>query len=130
MKIEKIAFSDTAEMTVVHPVTGEDLSDAEGGLQTVIVCGAQSKQFRTARNAGVNASVNKRGKQVTAEKMESNAAKLLADCTVEFKGVDFGGGLIDVKNAHEAYIEHSWFKEQVDAFIGDNANFLVESKKG
>lgn len=125
MKIEKIAFSDTAEMTVVHPVTGEDLADAKGGLQTVTVYGAQSKQFRTARNAGINASVNRRGKQVTAEKMESNAAKLLADCTASFNGVDFGDGPIDVKNAQDTYIEHSWFKEQVDTFMGDNANFLA-----
>jgi hypothetical protein len=125
MKIQKIAFSDTAEMTVVHPVTGEDLADAKGGLQTVIVYGAQSKHFRTARNAGVNASVNKRGKQVTAEKMESNGAKLLADCTVAFNGVDFGDGLIDVKSAQDTYTEHSWFREQVDTFMGDNAHFLV-----
>jgi hypothetical protein len=128
-KIQSIKFHDTAEMTVVHPVDDTDLVADDGTPMTVVIYGAQSKVFKAARNAGVNASVTKRGKQVSAEKMEDNAAQLLADCTVSFNGVDFGDGLIDVKDAKEAYLEHSWFKEQVDIFAGSNANFLVESKK-
>lgn len=128
-KIQSIKFNDTATMTVTHPVTGDDLEAADGGAQTVTVYGAQSSQFRTARNAGINASVNKRGKQVTAEKMETNATQLLADCTVSFNGVDFGDGPIDVKDAKETYLEHGWFKDQIDDFMGSNANFLEQPKK-
>ena len=129
MKIEAIKFNDTAEMVVVHPVTGEELTASDGTPMTVVVYGAQSKQFRQAKNAALNVSINKRGKQVTAEQVEANAAKLLADCTIAFNGVDFGDGPILVESARDAYVDHGWFKDQVDDFIGSNANFLAPSKK-
>lgn len=129
MAIEKIAFDDTADMVVIHPVTGDELQQEDGSPMTITLYGAQSKQFRQAKNAAVNASMSKRGKAATAEQSERNAMQLLADCTAAFNGLDLGDGVLSVDDAADIYMDNPWLKDQVDEFIASNVNFLRRSKK-
>lgn len=128
MKIEKIAFNDTAEMEIEHPATGDPLPDGKGGNQTITLFGIQSEQYRKAKHDSLNGRLNKRKKTVTAEQVETDGAVLLAACTKSFNGVDLGDGPIDVKLAKETYLNNPWLSDQVDAFVAENARFLVKSK--
>ena len=128
MKIEKIAFNDTAEMVIEHPVTGEPLDDGKGGHQTITLFGIQSQQYRKACHDNLNNSMSKRSKKLSAEQAEDNAAQLLSACTKSFNRVDFGDGTIDTKSAKETYLAHAWLINQVDDFVADNKSFLVGSK--
>ncbi len=128
MKIEKIAFNDTAEMVIEHPVTGEPLPATGGGHQTITLHGIQSKQYRTAKHAALDNRLGKRSKTVTAEQVDNDAAELLSACTKSFNGVDFGDGIIGTDAAKQTYLDQPWLKNQVDEFVADNASFLVKSK--
>lgn len=126
MKIEKIAFNDTADMVVTHPVTGEELPGKTGEPQTVTLYGVQSKHYRKAKNILMDTTAGSNRKKVTSEMLDHSGAELLASCTVAFNGVDFGSGELDVAKAKAAYVDHPWFRDQVDQFMADNARFLVK----
>ena len=131
MKIESIVFNDTAEMTVRHPVTGDELIGKDEKPMTVSVFGVQSKHYRSAKNMLMNATSSNRQKKVTAETLDKGGAELLAQCTVSFNhvdGIDFGCGPLEASRAKDIYLATPWFRDQVDEFMADNASFLVKSK--
>lgn len=129
MKIEKIAFNDTAEMVVKHPVTNADLIGENDKPMTITVCGSQSRQFRDARNVQIDAGTEKPRAAVNAEHHEQTSIKLIADCTIKFNGLDLGDGPLDAKDAAVVYAGNPWLYEQVDLFMAGKANFLAGPKK-
>ena len=122
--MKKIAFNDTAKLVIVHPSTGEDLTQDNGSAMSVTIYGVQSSQYRTAKNEALNKRMARRSGQATAEQIESDALELLAKCTDSFNGLDIGDGLLDVKDAKRVYRENPWLKDQVDQGMADNALFL------
>lgn len=131
MKIEKIEFDDTAEMAVLHPVTGKKLISKDGEPMTVTLYGVQSKHYRAAKNMLLNATASTRYKKADAESLDEGGAELLASCTVSFnhvEGIDFCCGELIADKAKHIYIETPWFRNQVDEFMADNERFLVKSK--
>lgn len=129
MKIEKIAFNDTGEMVVKHPVHDTDLIGENDKPMTITVCGSQSRQFRDARNAQIDAGSDKPRSDINAAHHEQTSIELIAGCTIKFNGLDLGDGLLDAKNAAEVYENNPWLYDQVDAFMGKKANFLAGPKK-
>jgi hypothetical protein len=126
MKIEKIAFSDTAKMTVVHPATGVVLNGKAGDPMTVTLYGVQSKHYRKAKNLLMDATASNKHRKVTSAMLDESGAELLASCTVSFNGVDFGTGELDAANAKAIYVDNPWFRDQVDTFMADNERFLAK----
>jgi hypothetical protein len=129
MKIEKIAFNDTAEMVVKHPCTGAELIGENDKPMTITVCGSQSRQFRDARNEQIDEGAGKPRDDINAAHHEQTSIELIASCTIKFNGLDLGDGLLDAKHAAEVYESNPWLYDQVDSFMGKKANFLAGPKK-
>lgn len=119
------AKADTgAVLQVEHPVDRTRL-----GIEISLV-GADSDVYQRQ----VNSMANKRAKRLrpgqfvppTAEETTEAALELLAACTLGWKGMLLNGQEIPFsqENAVMIYRQFPWIKEQVDAFIGERANFL------
>ena len=126
----KISLSTTADIVIVHPATGEDLINENGKPITVTVFGSQSDEFKKAKNKALNKRMMNVGKKTTAETAEADGIDLLVACTKSFNNfakVEFSNGVVDVKDFKKAYTDDSWFKDQVDAGIANNALFMPAS---
>lgn len=130
MKI--IAFNETADLHIIHPSTGEDLYTEDDKPITVTIYGSQSSHYRKAFDRRLNKSLASLKKKQTAEKINSDAAELLENCTVSlnnFDSLDFGSGPIgsdvDIK---KLYMDTPWLKDQVDVGVADNDLFLASGK--
>ena len=106
-----------AELELLHPATGEGLN------MFVTLLGTDSASWRQA----ISRNLNRRGsgKRTPEKAMEENI-ETYAACTVGFRGVILDGQEIPFShdNARMLYRRFPWMREQVDAFIGDRANFL------
>lgn len=118
--------NDGFNVQIYHPGTNEDL-----GI-TIKVLGKDSDKFITVsrgQNKKRMAKMTKGGFRTTAipvEEIEQDSLMLLAACTVGWVGVVVDGKALDFNedNAVMVYERFPWIREQVDAAMGDRANFI------
>lgn len=118
--------NDGFDVQIYHPGTNEDL-----GI-TIKVLGKDSDKFITVsrgQNKKRMAKMTKGGFRTTAipvEEIEQDSLMLLAACTVGWVGVVVDGKALDFNedNAVMVYERFPWIREQVDAAMGDRANFI------
>lgn len=118
--------NDGFNVQIYHPGTNEDL-----GI-TIRVLGKDSDKFITVsrgQNKKRMAKMTKGGFRTTAipvEEIEQDSLMLLAACTVGWVGVVVDGKALDFNedNAVMVYERFPWIREQVDAAMGDRANFI------
>lgn len=121
-----------AVMTVRHPVSDAVLEGTDGQAITITLAGSDSERFRKVQRASTNRRLktqsSRRG-QVTSEELEADSLETLAACTISWRGLVVDGEALECNaaNARKAYKRLPWLKEQVDAFVGDRANFLKAS---
>lgn len=126
----RAASEEGAVMAVVHPVTGQPLTQEDGAAVTITLAGMDGDRFRKAQRAATDRRLKSpRRANVTAEDIERDGIETLAACTLAWTGLVLDGETLDctVPNARKAYQRLPWLREQVDAFIGDRANFLKVS---
>lgn len=131
INLEKMA-EQGAEMELVHPVTGETLTqdDKEKTPITIKVVGTDSKAYRNKNRDFQRKRIAKmtksRTKTIDYTVSDEDACELLAECTVGWSGIEVDGKPLEFskENANELYMKFNWIREQVDAFIGDRANFF------
>ena len=114
------ACEEGADLEIVHPRTGEPL-----GI-IISVVGADSPTYRSELHKLANKRA-KRGRGVlNSESIEADNIELLVACTRGWSGLDYKGAALAFSpaNARMVYKDFVWLREQVDAFIGDRANFL------
>jgi len=127
-------------VALLHPKTNVPL-----GIR-IRVCGVDSEiyrsQVRKQQNRRTEAARRARGRvTVSAEELESDALGILVACTLGWEsdvkegdgiktvpGLPVGGELLEFtpENVRKIYANpgYGWLREQVDAEIGDRANFL------
>ncbi len=113
------------DVSLYHPATNADL-----GI-TIRVLGKDSDEFRRISNAQNKRRLDRmqrggfRVSMPSPEEMEQNAIELLASCTVGWTGVVLEKKPLPFskENAKMLYTRVPWIREQVDAAIGDRANF-------
>jgi hypothetical protein len=118
--------NDGFDVQIYHPGTNEDL-----GI-TIKVLGKDSDKFikvSRGQNKKRMAKMTKGGFRATAipvEEIEQDSLMLLAACTVGWVGVVVDGKALDFNedNAVMVYERFPWIREQVDAAMGDRANFI------
>lgn len=114
------------DVDLYHPATNADL-----GIK-IRVLGKDSDEFRRVSNSQNKRRMDRmqrggfRNPTPSPEELEQNGIELLAACTLGWAGV-----VLDKKplpftkdNAKMLYNRFPWIKEQVDAAIGDRANFI------
>lgn len=115
------------EVKIYHPGTNEDLDIV------INVLGKDSDEFVKTSRAQLKkrmAKISKGGFRSTSaipvEEIESDGLQLLAACTKSWRGVVIDGKEVPCSpdNAVMVYERFPWIKEQIDAAIGDRANFI------
>jgi len=115
------------DVQIYNPATNEDLDIV------IHVLGKDSDEFQRISRAQGRKRMAKMAKggfrsvsATSAEEIEQDAIALLAACTTGWSGVVIGGKAIDYNqdNAVMLYTRFPWIREQVDAAIGDRANFI------
>lgn len=119
-----------AAMEVLNPADGTVLRDDNGEPITIWLLGSDSEKVRKRQRLEINKRL-KRGNRsrMTAEELEEDGLNLLAFCTVSWKGIVLDGEapVCSAEAARKVYDRLPWLREQVDAFVGDRANFLKAS---
>lgn len=125
-KLDLSAQADKgADLSLEHPVTGEEL-----GI-TITLLGTDSAVYRNhareLQRARIAKMAKSRNKKIDFSVTEDEEADALAVCTVGWSGVVLNGKELEFSHdaAVDLYVSYPWIKEQVDAFIGDRANFLA-----
>lgn len=116
-----------AVLELAHPTTGTPLRNEAGEALTITLLGVDSDAYRKAQRAAQNKRLAKRGGiKLTAEELEAESIETLAACTVAWANIEFEGRALECNraNAVKLYTALPWVREQVDAFMGDRANFL------
>lgn len=115
--------TNTADIAIQHPVTGEDL-----GI-TIQVLSPDSDEYRKAalqlQNENIRYIRKNRGK-TTAERISQEAMDLLVAITQGWSGVVENGQPVPFSpdNVRRVYTEYPFIKEQVDEFTADRRNFM------
>ncbi len=131
--ISSIALQDTAEMQLVHPVTGDVLFDGtEDKPVTFTLAGVSSQKYRKAVDAMLR-SQNKRGKrEASPDERRDESNTFLAALSIKVENMEYDGEPVSTLESFKAlYADESlgWIKAQVNDFLGSTEAFLKPQKK-
>ena len=123
MDLLQLLPSDYFELTLKHPVSGDEL-DA-----TINVFGKDSSVFQNAIKQRAKAQIARKSKDIDLESNEKDSIELLADCTQGWSGIAEGSKEIVFSRdaAIALYTKYKWIREQIDIAIGDRANFFINA---
>jgi hypothetical protein len=109
-----------AEMELKDPVTGEGL-DA-----FITLAGVDSKAFRKAQDDCANARIRNQANTFGIKDIRKENVFSLAACTLGWRGIEEDGAAIPFSKQAviDLYTSYPWIFEQVNAFIGNRANYL------
>lgn len=116
-----------------NPVSGEYLYDGDESDDNAVgiyILGAQSGKARDALNRMARKQNGKRAKSSDFDisKSEANAAEYLAEITTGWKNLAFEGEEEFSQDlVQRMYQARPWIIQQLDAFVGDAANFTSRS---
>lgn len=127
--LDTLSLKDTIALQLRHPVTDELLfaDDAKTKPVEIELHGTSSKEYRNAITAMQNRALKRGKKQATAEVMKEESIELLVACSVKINNLSYAGKPVADDTAFRALYgdaKFSWLKDQVDAGLGDTANFL------
>lgn len=127
--LDTLSLKDTVSLQLRHPVSEELLFADEAKTKPVEIelHGTSSKNYRSAITAMQNRSLKRGKKQASAETMREESIELLVACSAKAKNFSYCGKPVSDDEAFRTLYgdaKFSWLKEQVDAALGDNANFL------
>lgn len=123
---------ETTDVELVHPKTGEVLTNDDGSAMVITVYGPYSSHYKSVNHAQQNKRLMKAqrmgGKMnLTAEELEASALDLLVKCTAGWKiTLEDDGGLEEFSEAkaREVYTDLPWVRDQIEAAFGDSRSFL------
>lgn len=117
-----------ATLEVLHPISGELLTDNNNKPVTVTLLGSDSTQMREAMSARAKKQINsKKPNQITTiDDAEQASAELLASVVVSWSGIEENGKAVECNNQNVVAIlkRYSWLRLQIDQFVSDRANFF------
>lgn len=134
LDVKKSANSG-AMLTLLHPVTGEELTDEGEGVSDskkprplyLRLLGSDSDTYRNAIKRRYEKNRNKMNKRIDLDDAERKAAELLAQCTTDSYLIE-KGAIVEhsFSNLVNIYLTYPWIREQAETFIGERANFLEQ----
>jgi len=126
------ASEQGADMQLEHPVTGEPL-EHDGKPMVIHLAGVDSVAYRKKQRALQNKRLQlmARSRKPDFDDIDSDGVELLAACTLGWSGLVMGGKELKFTRAEavDLYEKQVWIREQVDAFVGDRANFFTQRSK-
>lgn len=116
----------TAVMTVIHPITGEEMFQEDDTPVTVTLLGMESSVAKRVTKARAQKQLNKRNQKVDLDEAREFTISLQAKLITASSGLKENGqdlDLTDQATAIDVLTRYSWLREQIDEFITDRANF-------
>jgi len=122
--------SDTIEVEIKHPITGEALKNDDDTPMTITLHATHSKDYKSVMHEQTNrrlkaASATGRV-DITSEELEENTLEVLAKATKSWN-LTFGGEKpeLTVDAAKKLYTEVFWIKDQLDGGISNSMGFMM-----
>jgi hypothetical protein len=120
--------SDTVEVKLVHPNTGDQLKNDDKTDMTITVYASHSKEYKSAMHEQTNKRLkamqgNKR-LDFKSEEIEDATLTLLSRVTASWD-ITYGGEKpkLTVARAKEVYGEVFWIKDQIEEALADSLDF-------
>lgn len=122
--------SDTIEVEIKHPITGEALKNDDDTPMTITLHATHSKDYKSVMHEQTNRrlkAASATGKvDITSEELEENTLEVLAKATKSWN-LTFGGEKpeLTVGAAKKLYTEVFWIKDQLDEGISNSMGFMM-----
>ncbi len=122
--------SDTIEVEIKHPITGEALKNDDDTPMTITLHATHSKDYKGVMHEQTNRrlkAASATGKvDITSEELEENTLEVLAKATKSWN-LTFGGEKpeLTVDAAKKLYTEVFWIKDQLDEGISNSMGFMM-----
>jgi hypothetical protein len=121
--------TEPVRMVLQHPVTRAPLTDDAGNECALMVVGMESERYieadRKISNRKLRQLEQRRKLTLTAEDVEAEALERLAATVVGIEHVVYDGKPLEYsQDAVRTLLALPWLREQLDAFVGDRANFM------
>jgi hypothetical protein len=121
-------------MRVRHPVTGEELATKDGDAVTLTMIGMDSPRYREAQRKLIDVRLKNRSRATalpSAGETEKAIVEGLAIAVVSWQNFGLGAEQTPctTENVITAFDRLPWLRNQVDAFLGERANFLKASSQ-
>lgn len=128
-----VPTSDTIDVVLKHPKTGEVLTNDDDGSQMIItVYASYTKEYKSAVYKQANARIKKAGGKIESvdfdyEELEQASLELFAAVTKGWN-ITFNGEKpkFSAKKAKELYEKVFWIKPQVEEAIATSADFMMD----
>ena len=120
--------SDTIDVTLVHPNTGEELKNPDGSNMTICMYATHSPEYKKVMHSQTNKRIKAATKgddlTMTSEDLESSTLDVLANTTKSWD-ITFSGEKpeLTIKKAKEIYTEVFWIKVQLDEAVTNSLDF-------
>ena len=129
--IARLAATDTADIPLTSPATGEPLHAEDGTALAVRVYGPGSKVYAAAQADRAQRMLDRmarkgRNHRMSPEEQQAEMARFLAAVTERFVGFTYRGDAAAIEAAY-ADPAMGWLSEQVSKGVGDWANFCSGS---
>ena len=116
------AGAETSELEITHPKTGI------GTGVFITLLGVDSKEWRreSLKLRNENLKLQRKRNGVDAEKYDDDGIRLLAACTVGWRGLTEDGQPVPFtpENVMRIYRDFGFIRQQVDEFVSDIGNFI------
>ena len=120
--------SETVEVKLVHPNTGDNLKNDDKTDMTITVYASHSKEHKAAMHEQTNKRLKtmQSGKKATfkSEEIEESTLALLSKITASWD-ITYNGEKpkLTVAKAKELYEEVFWIKDQIEEALADSLDF-------
>jgi len=127
----KLVFNETFDVTITHPVTGDDLINDDGEKLIITVYSSQSDVYKKAKSRAMDKTLQRQGKQTNSNKITAEAADMLVSCVQKLSGfdgdIDFDqtAPKITMDTLKSVIMDVEWLKDQIDIAIGNLALFQL-----
>lgn len=130
MRLSDCLLATTATMHV-RDIAGRLAYNADGSPLTIELLPNDSEQVQAAERAALNRKLrNPQKLRMSAEELDEDGIEKLVAATVAWNTFEDDKGKpieCTLVNSRAIYKQHRWLREQVDAFVGERANFLPKS---
>lgn len=126
---------DTTTLTLHHPATGKPLLNADGTPMTVVLHGPYSERYKGVLRDQQQRRMTDMGRAtrttMTPEEIDSFANDLLVSCIEDWSITLEGDEKLPFsRDAVESVMaEFPWVKDQINAVMGNIADFLEPPKR-
>jgi hypothetical protein len=126
---------DTTTITLYHPATGKDLLNADGSAMTITLHGPYSDRYKSVlreqqQRRMTDMSRATRNATLDADELETMSRELTVRCIEDWKITLEGDETLpfNAANAESVFKEFPWVRDQINAAMGNVADFLEPQK--